>query len=75
MARSAFTLVEVMVTVSVIAVLLAITLPPLRSARVAADSAACQVSLASIAKLQSACQSASNGEFPNATANPFASRK
>lgn len=66
MTRGAFTLIEMMVTVAVIAVLLGIALPALRSARIAADSAACQVNLSSIAKLQAAYAASNNGQFPNA---------
>ncbi len=64
--RRAFTLVELMVVVAVIAVLLGLSLPALRAARVTADTTGCLVNLSSIAKLQAAYSAGNNGIWPNA---------
>ncbi len=64
-ATTAFTLIETMAVVTVVAVLLAITLPALRNARVTVDSTVCLVSLSSIAKMQASYAAANNGRWPN----------
>ncbi len=63
--RVGFTLIEMMVTVAVVSVLLGLTLPALRGARVTADSTACLVSLSSIAKMQAAYAAGTGGRWPN----------
>ena len=65
MSRRAFTLVETLVTVSVIAALLAVLLPGLRAASGAARTTACTSNLRQIA---TACEAyvASNGAMPAA---------
>ncbi|NBP52122.1 MAG: prepilin-type N-terminal cleavage/methylation domain-containing protein [Actinobacteria bacterium] len=65
MTRRAFTLVEVLVTVAIVAILVAILLPGMRAAHGAARTTACSSNLRQIA---SACSSyeASNGALPAA---------
>lgn len=62
---AAFTLVEVLVSISVIAVLLSIAIPAIRSARSHAESTACQVRLGDILKLHAAYSASHDGRWAN----------
>lgn len=64
--RRGFTLLEILVTLSVISVLIALMLPAIAGGRGAGSSVACQANLRSIGSIQAAYAGDSRGAWPNA---------
>lgn len=67
MRRPAFTLIELIVTIMIIAILMAIALPFLKGARETAKRAACMVNLKSLATATEQYRSKQAGELPWST--------
>ena len=69
MNRKGFTLVEIMIVVAIIALLAAIAIPNLLSARMTANTAAAKANVRSLSTAAETFSTANNGAYPASVAN------
>jgi prepilin-type N-terminal cleavage/methylation domain-containing protein len=69
MKRRAFTLVEIMIVVAIIALLAAVAIPGLLRARIVANESAAQANLKAISTAAETYAGANNGNYPSAEAD------
>jgi prepilin-type N-terminal cleavage/methylation domain-containing protein len=69
MNRKGFTLVEIMIVVAIIALLAAIAIPNLLSARMTANTAAAKANVRSLSTAAETYSTANNGSYPASVAN------